>query len=402
MGLKNLPLSMTSSFFRIFSIVVLLTYLNNYGFISIVVFWITNMFIFVKCLNNSDGDAKDNSTWLVGFVGLFVPVYFYPQYNDNRFDQRNMSTIQRKIYRYQNVAALICYLPSLLACLVITNIPCNDNLCYRYQKPDTVIKLDNLEFNWTVGIIIVEGIIANILSLDISFSTIMSRCKKVCGTGNKIGNGLDETSVHLSSSIYSITINEKHKKCSSRKYMFVVFKYVAILVLCLLPILCGTLVVFLEKEKEIEAYIYSRNDSNTLFYGTVVSKQSLEYLCKVHSNEKFKCGIVKSLIFPNMTSFRTGEVVATTIKHLSGEKKNETESTYKDEKALLVYEEKDYQRPSSPVPQTVIETLASKQKLIIIHVKNGFFERKHFNNDVAIFFKKDHKDDLKIAFNGHS
>ena len=395
MGLKTLPLSITSSFFRILSIVVLLTYINQFGFISIVVFWITNMFIFVKCLNNSDGDDRDNSTWLVSFVGLFVPVYFYPQYTDNRIDQRNMNIVQRKIYRYQNMAALLCYLPSLLVCLVITNIPCNDDLCYTYQKSG-IIKVNNLEFNWIVGIIILEGIIANILALDTSFSTIMRRCKKVCGAGNKIGNGLDDTNARYSSSIYSITSNEKCKKYSSRKYMMIVLKCVIVLVLCILPILCGTLVVILEKEKEIEAYLYVNDGKTTPLNGTVVSKQSLEYLHALDNIEKL---FMRPLKFPNQTTSRPGNFAVTTIKHLTGENENETETRYKAQKALIVYEEIDEQRPSSPFPRRIIEILASKQEPVIIHVKHGF-EPKFFKHEVVIFFQKDHKDKLEIAING--
>ena len=127
-----------------------------------------------------------------------------------------------------------------------------------------------------------------------------------------------------------------------------------------------------------------------------LSKQSLEYLHGLDNKDEF---FMKPLKFPNQTTSRPGNFAITTIKHLMAEKENETETRYKDQKALIVYEETDDQRPSSPFPRRIIEILASKQELVIIHVKHGF-EPKFFKHEVVIFFQKDHKDKLEIAING--
>ena len=145
LGLKHLPFSITTSFFRISSMIMLFTYLNQFGLIPIVVFWIVTLVILVKCVDKSVEESSHNSTWLISFIALFVPAYCLPQFTEKILDQKNILMRQRKIFQYQTMAAFICYFPLLLVCLVITNIPCDHSLCYNYQINSYPILLNNYE-----------------------------------------------------------------------------------------------------------------------------------------------------------------------------------------------------------------------------------------------------------------
>ena len=161
LGFVNLPFTITASFFRISCAILVTTYLNQYGFVSIGAFWIANLIISVKTLANSSlSEANDNSTWLMSFIGLFVPAYFFPKYTTKSCEKRTFLVKQKTIYRQQCIASLICYVPSLLTCWVQVNFPCG----YVYQKDGGITAIDNFEFNVIIAMVIMEGIISTALS----------------------------------------------------------------------------------------------------------------------------------------------------------------------------------------------------------------------------------------------
>ena len=356
----------------------MLTYLNQYGFVSIVAFWITNLVILVKCFGNSVEDSNYNSTWLVSFIALFVPIYFYPQLIDKSLYQKSNVTKQRKLYRYQSLCALICYLPSLLACLIITNLPCNDYICYKYQKGGKHIKLNNFEFNTIVCLILTEGIISLILSWDPNFSTIVSRCYKCFTIGDKINVKLEGKEIYDKNTIRPIFGQGKDHKYSYREKRSVI-KCAVLLFLSILPIICGTFSILLGQEKEMPAYIYT--SATTFLNGTVVSK-SLKF--------SHKYPMPGMLHTPDLKHWDSKEIVAATIKHLSSEKEIDIKRRYQNVEALIIYEETGEERPSSPLPYGLID-IFKKLKPLVIHVKHGFDQklRDHKNGKVVISLDKD-------------
>ena len=281
-GLNHLPFSLSTTFFRMSSIVILQTYIQEYAFVSTVAFWIATLIILVKCVDQSVEESSYNSIWLISFMALFVPAYYLPQYTEKVLDQRNILIRQRKIYRYQNMAALLCYFPSLLACLVITNIPCNENLCYNYQKEDKPLILNNYEFNCIICMIIVEGIISNILAWNPSFSAAMNYCSAYFCNKKNMAVDHEENSVNPRSHVYSIIDQDKDKKVTSHKYWIRDWKYAMILLLSLTPFVCGTLLITVGQEKEIEAYIYFNNNKSHYLTGTLIS--SKRFIRKKHNN----------------------------------------------------------------------------------------------------------------------
>ena len=140
------------------------------GFIPLFIFWIVNVAISYRLIAEPDKktaksktpkNAIKNSVWLMSFMGVFIPAFFrtsYLQKYDAEFCMR-----QHRLLRNQCIASIIIYVPSLLACLMIVNLPIN----FMYGS---YITLDNDSFNVCIGLVIFEGIISTLLSFSSKWS----------------------------------------------------------------------------------------------------------------------------------------------------------------------------------------------------------------------------------------
>ena len=119
----------------------------------------------------SEGETK-NSIWLMSFMGVFIPAYFRPKYKKQSKKTRNQSkrfvSKQQRLLRYQCIASLFIYVPALIACMFMVNLPSK----FMYG---THITIDNVRFNSCLGIVILEGIISTGLSFHTTSSGIIRR-----------------------------------------------------------------------------------------------------------------------------------------------------------------------------------------------------------------------------------
>ena len=164
-GFDFLPFNISVTFFRVWSVIFLVTYLNSWGFIPIAVFWLANVMISQKTIEESTELENGNSIWLMSFMGTFTPSYFRPKYEPKKKHKRRLISTQKKLFRYQCIASAVIYIPSLLVCVAIVNMD------FKFLYGAHVI-LDNTRFNICISLVIVEGVISTILSFYPTSSSI--------------------------------------------------------------------------------------------------------------------------------------------------------------------------------------------------------------------------------------
>ena len=144
-GFSQMPYTISTSFFRLSSIIVMLCYLNEYAFIPIIVFWLSNILILIKYPTPNTTGSNENSIWLMSFIGIFVPSYFFPSYDGQNYTD---ITIRHervcKVLKIQSFVAMVCYIPAIIACYVIVNKPCD----FKYALENSENALNNFEFKF--------------------------------------------------------------------------------------------------------------------------------------------------------------------------------------------------------------------------------------------------------------
>ena len=378
LGFTHLPFSLTTSFFRISSIVIILSYINQYGFMSIIAFWLTTLVILVKYSNESFEKAKNNSTWLTSFIGLFVPAYYLPRITKDVSGQNDVLIRQRKIYQFQNMAALICYLPSLIACLVLTNTPCNRNLCYNYQIKGYRMILNNYEFNSIICIIIAQGLISTMLAWDQRFSSIISCCHS--GERKKNVITVEEESGHNEAHVNSTINQDKNSKFSCLKRSAFSLKHVLLLLLSILPFICGTLSIWAGQEEEIDAYIYSGLNKTSYLNATLISSKNCT---------KIGPAVLRPYVLPPGEKPAPSEIVAFTMNLAWTESEHDIESRLSAAQAVIIYEEIGYERPSSPLPHKIVNVFTNQGKWRVVRVKHWPEKDPKSWKQATISFEKD-------------
>lgn len=384
LGLKHLPFSLTTSFFRISSIVIILAYINQYGFMSILAFWLTTLVILVKYSNGSLQETNNNSTWLTSFIGLFVPAYYLPKLTKNTFDQTDILMRQRKIYQFQNMAALICYLPALIACLVLTNTPCNRNLCYNYQIKGNYMILSNYEFNCIICIIVAQGLISTMFAWNQSFSSIISRCHSRSGERKKNMISVKEESVRNEAHVDLKIDQGKGDKFSCIKRKAFGLTHALLLLLSVSPFICGTLFILVGNEEEIDAYIYFDENKTPYLNATLISSRD-----STNNFTKIGPAVLRPYILPDDKGPSESEIVAFTMNLSWTESELDMENRLRDARAVIIYEEIGFERPSSPLPHKLVKLFAKQHKWAVVRVKHWPKIISKNQAVTEIVFKKD-------------
>ena len=157
------------TFFRVWSVIFLITYLNSWGFIPIAVFWLANVMISQKTIEETSENENANSIWLMSFMGTFTPSYFRPKYEPKIKDKKRLISTQKMLFKYQCVASACIYIPSLLVCVAIVNV--DSEFLYGAH-----VILDNCRFNICISVVMLEGMISTILSFYPTTSSIFRCC----------------------------------------------------------------------------------------------------------------------------------------------------------------------------------------------------------------------------------
>ena len=173
-GFALAPFSVSATFFRIGSVIILFTYLNIFTIIPAIVFWFLNVLLTQNAANKAKED-QITSIYFMSFMGLFVPVYFSPEKRKEiKSGKRKMITqTQASFYRNQCLASLLCYLPPLAVCVGIVH----DFIEFKY---DSDIILDYYTFHFVTAVVLVEGGLSFLFSLSPG-PDMIGRC-----TGTKI------------------------------------------------------------------------------------------------------------------------------------------------------------------------------------------------------------------------
>ena len=158
-GFALAPFSVSATFFRIGSAIILFTYLNIFTIIPALVFWFLNVLLTQNAATKAKKD-QISSVYLMSFMGLFVPVYFSPERRkETKSGKRKMITsTQAAFYRNQCLASLLCYAPPLAVCAGIVN----EFISFKY---DSDIELDFYTFHFVTAVVLVEGILSLLFSL---------------------------------------------------------------------------------------------------------------------------------------------------------------------------------------------------------------------------------------------
>ena len=158
-GFALAPFSVSATFFRIGSVIILFTCLNIFTIIPALVFWFLNVLLTQNAATKAKQD-QISSVYLMSFMGLFVPVYFSPERRkETKSGKRKLITpTQAAFYRNQCLASLLCYIPPLAVCAGIVN----EFIVFKY---DSDIELDYYTFHFVTAVVLVEGILSFLFSL---------------------------------------------------------------------------------------------------------------------------------------------------------------------------------------------------------------------------------------------
>ena len=340
------------------SVTLLLTYLNTFASISIATFWIVNVAIAQKMSNKSWSTDEENkkSTWLISFIGLWVPAYFCPKYVTSLKMKKKIKEIRNKVFLRQSVSSLVCYIPSLIACMVIVNIP----IGFIYNPG---IILDNFKFNVIFGVVFLEGLIACVLSGTPQCSDLFNLifCKpKYSDTNDKhmLPSQYERTSRYNDiSRTLSTKRKTKTQEESYKNQALSILWSCLVLVLTLMPIICSIPMILLTNEMNVKSYAYFNLAPNHTV-AIEATLHSTEKLDSIRKNEKIS-GYTKwipdlmkssgSVVFPK--SSLTTEIHIMTIESWEKRRKmNMEEDT--DVVAVLLLDDNQY-RPSSPLQQVM-------------------------------------------------
>ena len=230
-------------------------YLQNvYGFIAIISFWLINLFITQKLLVDMSTQEAQNSPWLISFMGLFVPVYFCRNYFPTPSNEKQHLCTQKKLFQSQCVASIICYIPTLVACMVIVNKPIN------FEAQPTLI-FDNFQFNLCFIIVIAEGVISTFLSFSPATSKII--LKFIVHKAFKISKQrtIEKEQTPDTSSVHTNEFNNpiqpmvkkqtKADRMSCPERIIFVIGFCCVLILVLLPIIVGIVLTLLRPDDKV-------------------------------------------------------------------------------------------------------------------------------------------------------
>ena len=314
-------------------------------------------------MKNKDADEKRNATWLISFIGMWVPAYFCPNYCSAKRSKEEIKETQRILFRNQCIASLVCYIPSLVACMFIVNLDSD----WNYNSD---IILDNLEFNVWCCMVIFEGLISTFLSIR-PISSDMVSCKSDINSPKDINSdfirdGREEESSHLTRyNDMSKSISKRKRttepETTYKKQVVLLLWSWFVLVLALLPLLGGNLFLAFSPDVNVYSYVYFSMDTNH----TIAIKTSLLSIEKLdefkekepisgYSNRiedmilKDNTFIDNLIVYPqDKVNYADNQILIMTVNDWE-KRRQEKDSESIDIVGALLLDE-DIYRPSSPL-----------------------------------------------------
>ena len=163
--LDFLPFLTSSAFFKIASLIGIMTYTFPYfGFVPLVLMFILSIII-NQIILREVMDLVPN--WLIIFMSLFVPACF----NTKDPGNKNIDKIQARTFFWQTLASVIIYGSSIIAILVLVNTP---TINFNYNEE---IILNNQKFNVCGITVLVMGLISLVLSWSPRCSNMLKCCE---------------------------------------------------------------------------------------------------------------------------------------------------------------------------------------------------------------------------------
>ena len=150
--MNHLVYFLSTTAFRVGSIALLYSYMNNYVALFIAIFWLANLFYGYKELAPVGAPY-----WLISFTSIFIPVYFIENTN-NKYERTRIKEQQRNAFKFQSIACFFIYGSGLGMTWYYINFK------EDWSYSSTMI-LDNIGFN----IILVTCLIVGLISAMLSF-----------------------------------------------------------------------------------------------------------------------------------------------------------------------------------------------------------------------------------------
>lgn len=372
-GFSQMPYTISTSFFRLSSIIVMLCYLNEYAFIPIIVFWLSNILILIKYPTPNTTGSNENSIWLMSFIGIFVPSYFFPSYDGQNYTD---ITIRHervcKVFKIQSFLAMACYIPAIIACYVIVNKPCN----FKYALENSENALNNFEFNIIAMTIVSEGVISTFLSFFTHMKKPVGKFFRnmIRGSADKKIAGTKPTALTRSMQVNEHSRFEQHKTkvVAYRSRQLPIVKTCLVMfsfVISILPIImCPYLIYFVQKP-EVKGYVHLTSSSEILeCFLSNSNNQQLEYMKGGGKISGYLSLVSEKHSNPMINS---NTIVVISICTLLKMTKRDIDS-YKQAKAILVLEDEaeNQQRLSSPLPPKAIQILNEGIHPIMFAIRN--------------------------------
>ena len=273
----------------------------------------------------------------------------------------------KKVYWKQCIASLICYIPSLIACLIIVNTPCGE----KYSIQGSKHEMNNFQFNIAITVIITEGILSTFLSFYVTCSKLIGTCAECCISKEpkpeRLGSQTTSKKCIVDKAFSSsfivseyTTKKTKDTKLTYHKKTQFIMRYWIVLITAVSPILiCPFLIYFGQTtegrlnlhwnstSKVIECTVISKHNQDTATYGTLLLGENY-------------VGPIPPTLIPVVS-----------ICHLAGLSKEDL-TRYNNARTILIVEEsgENEQRPSSPLPNAIKEMLDNPSGPVLYLLRN--------------------------------
>ena len=149
---NHLVYFLSTTVFRVGSITLFYSYMNNYVALFIAIFWLANLLYGYKELAPVGAPY-----WLISFTSIFIPVYFIDNTNDK--PKRIRIEEQHKVFKFQSIACFCIYGSGLGMTWYYINFK------EDWSYSSTII-LDNVGFNIIVVTCLIVGFISAMLSFQ--------------------------------------------------------------------------------------------------------------------------------------------------------------------------------------------------------------------------------------------
>ena len=321
-SLDYLPYLASSSFFRITAIVLNVGYLNSFGFFPTVAFWLLTLML-VEVRQRSLRKSGQTSVWLTSFASLFVPAYFSTNTLSTEKSKRSFVDEQKAIFRGQSILACLCYLPPLLACAVMVNMPYS----FSHFTYNQYMIFNNIQFNVVFGSVMGMGLTSAFLSwFALPTSNLLPSCQR------ENSDRYEDTSQR---------IFQDQSRVSKRKMMCVSVLSVLVLGATFVPVYVPWAINF--KSGNNQAFVYFMPMSNNTRIIRVTSLAGNGQVTEPIS------GFAEFKTHPNTTAVQAGSI---TDKILVIEQNQVIPTVSKSTVAVIMLMQEPH-RPSSPLPDVL-------------------------------------------------